>query len=412
MPFVFFMLLIILPAMLVLWAGLWLIPWAGGVQQNRRWILFLLIAAIIILIPMVVLTGRVRYGGVGFLAILMWPALEGVLALLVVQWRAVYSLWRVEKVLLSILLIVLVVLIALTALGEPTYILAILVPPLFLAGAWVIGGRLGLGGLLVASLLVLALQISQAVGLLGGRLYGVPEWLNILRSLTGILSVVLALLLAVILIYRALGEKRPVDKTRRIIYLSLSVLLLLGLAATVVRHGVMVKATAHAAEDHMPFGQVAFAVILGMVLTALLVGRSRRVGLAFAILVPVLIVVSYAAGSSFEPQAVTGARAERIEGAIELYHQETGAYPASLSDLTPGYMPFILGPLTGRGQVWCYQGGSDYYRLGYVFIQRYYEPTLFRPFVEIRVYSSAGQPPDSGWMCDDELLRGEATRGL
>jgi hypothetical protein len=70
------------------------------------------------------------------------------------------------------------------------------------------------------------------------------------------------------------------------------------------------------------------------------------------------------------------------------------------------------GPGGERGQVWCYQGGSDYYRLGYVFIQRYYEPTLFRPFVEIRVYSSAGQPPDSGWMCDDELLRGEATRGL
>jgi hypothetical protein len=34
--------------------------------------------------------------------------------------------------------------------------------------------------------------------------------------------VVFALLLAVILIYRALGEKGPVDKTRRIIYLSLS----------------------------------------------------------------------------------------------------------------------------------------------------------------------------------------------
>jgi lipopolysaccharide export LptBFGC system permease protein LptF len=43
MLFVFFMLLTVLPTMLVLWAGLWLIPWAGGVQQNRRWILFLLI---------------------------------------------------------------------------------------------------------------------------------------------------------------------------------------------------------------------------------------------------------------------------------------------------------------------------------------------------------------------------------
>jgi len=243
----------------------------------------------------------------------------------------------------------LVVLIALTSLGEPSYILAILIPPLFLAGAWIISERLGRGGLLVASLLVLALQISQAVGLLGGRLYGAPDWLKIVSGLAEILIVVFALLLAVILIYRALGEKGPVDKTRRIIYLSLSVLLLLGLAATVVRHGVMVKATAHGAEDHMPFGQVAFAVILGMVLTALLVGRSRRIGLAFTILVPVLIVVSYAAGFLFNPQVVNAARAERIKGAVELYHQETGTYPASLADHTLGYIHVIHGPFTGRG---------------------------------------------------------------
>jgi len=330
---------------------------------------------------MVVLAGRARYGGVGLLAIMLWPALEGVLALLAVQWRSVYSLWRVEKVLLSILLIMLVVLIALTSLGEPSYILAILIPPLFLAGAWIISERLGRGGLLVASLLVLALQISQAVGLLGGRLYGAPDWLKIVSGLAEILIVVFGLLLAAILIYRALGEKRPVDKTRRIIYLSLSVLLLLGLAATVVCHGVMVKATARGAEYHMPFGQVAFAVFLGMVLTALLAGRSRRIGLAFTILVPVLIVVSYVAGFLFKPQVVNAARAERIKRAVELYHQETGTYPASLADLKPGYMHVIHGPLTGRCQVWCYQCGSDYYRLGYVFIQRYYKPTLSKPFV-------------------------------
>jgi hypothetical protein len=71
MPFTFFMLLTILPALLLLWAGLWLNSWAGGVQKNRRWILFLLIAAIIILVPMVVLADRARYGGVGYLAIIL-----------------------------------------------------------------------------------------------------------------------------------------------------------------------------------------------------------------------------------------------------------------------------------------------------------------------------------------------------
>ena len=44
-----------------------------------------------------------------------------------------------------------------------------------------------------------------------------------------------------------------------------------------------------------------------------------------------------------------GLTIERIGGAVERCLQETGAYPASLADLTPGYLPFILGPLRISG---------------------------------------------------------------
>jgi len=41
--------------------------------------------------------------------------------------------------------------------------------------------------------------------------------------------------------------------------------------------------------------------------------------------------------------------------AIENYHQERGSYLTQLGALTPDYLPIIFGPLTRRGQVWCYQ---------------------------------------------------------
>jgi hypothetical protein len=124
-------------------------------------------------------------------------------------------------------------------------------------------------------------------------------------------------------------------------------------------------------------------------------------------LIPVVIAFSYTVGLQFKPQAITAARADRLGRAIEGYFQETGEYPTNLGDLTPSYLLFISGPLTGRGQVWCYQSGPSYYRLGYIFFQRYYkypDDTPFaEPYYEIKVPYAAGQPPAGEWMCDEEL---------
>jgi len=121
-------------------------------------------------------------------------------------------------------------------------------------------------------------------------------------------------------------------------------------------------------------------------------------------------------GWLFEPQTITTARAMDLHKAIEDYHQDTGQYPPDLNALFPDYQLFLLGPLTGRGQVWCYQSGADYYRLGYVLFERYHpyndDTPFYEPYYEIKVPAATGQPPGPAWMCDTELERYKVHGGL
>jgi hypothetical protein len=152
--------------------------------------------------------------------------------------------------------------------------------------------------------------------------------------------------------------------------------------------------------------------MVGLLLTFGFKQRHTRAGPAFSLLVPLLIAVSYSAGWFFDPLAITAKRAEQINQAVLAHHQELNTYPENLSELSPGYIPLILRPLTGRGQVWCYRSGEGYYQLGYVIYQRYYGPTFPEPHSEIQIVDFAGHPPEGNWMCDDELELMKDTGGL
>ena len=336
----------------------------------------------------------------------------GLLALILIQRRAIYAQWQQEKVLITALLGTLLLLIVGTARGEVYYPFVLILPAAFLALVWSLLTRFELGILFGLSLLVLIGKTLEAAGLIGGRqMFSEIEFVWILIPL--IFSwYILSFILPAVLIYRGLRSKDANKSRLTSVCFILAGLLVVGQLATIMRHGVMVNATAHAAEDHLPFGEMLVAVLTGMVLLVVLNGKRRLIGLAFIVVIPVLIASAYAAGWLVDPQAVTLARAERITTALETYQQETGEYPASLRDLTPDYMPFILGPLTGRAQVWCYQSGPEYYRLGYVFIQRYYGPSFPDPHFEIKLHASEGDPPEAGWMCDQELEQAKQTRGL
>jgi len=174
----------------------------------------------------------------------------------------------------------------------------------------------------------------------------------------------------------------------------------------------MVNASGHASEDHIPAGIVGLAVVVGILLAFGLRQRRLGPGLAYMLLMSVVITLAYISAWLVHPLTVTTNRVNRIDQAVERYHQEQGSYPSSLAQLMPDQLLFKLPPLTGRGQVWCYQGGVDYYRLGYAYYQRYYELGSFHPLSEIRIHSAVGQPPEGPWMCDAELEFIQSTGGL
>jgi len=171
----------------------------------------------------------------------------------------------------------------------------------------------------------------------------------------------------------------------------------------------LVEATGRAAEDHLPFGILVLILVAGMLLAGAVERRGRLAGFIYMLVVPALVITGYVSGSLFDPLAITENRASRIAGAIEDYKAKNGSYPHNLDSLQ---MPILLGPLNGRGREWCYEAGADYYRLGYVFFQRYYETTYPFPYYEIKVPYSAGETPPGPWMCDDALSRYKESPGL
>jgi len=101
-------------------------------------------------------------------------------------------------------------------------------------------------------------------------------------------------------------------------------------------------------------------------------------------------------GWSLNAFDLTRSRASHVEQALVRYHQEQGIYPSKLDDLTPRYLLFVPPPLVVRRVGWCYQGGEDFYRLGYVSG----DFTYMNAYFKVEVFSQAGEPPQEGWSCD------------
>jgi len=124
-------------------------------------------------------------------------------------------------------------------------------------------------------------------------------------------------------------------------------------------------------------------------------GMSKTIGYLNLLLIPVLIVIFAQMG---EFRQLTEARAEHVSRAIESYYAQTGQYPEDLRQLTPRYLLSIPAPVIIYGQDWCYNGGKDYYRLGYVDRQHWSDPRLIG-----QIYITKGELPDLPPMCQAEV---------
>ena len=148
------------------------------------------------------------------------------------------------------------------------------------------------------------------------------------------------------------------------------------------------------------------AIASALILSWKLTGRRKLAAILFAVIVPVTMIGAERLGTLDRhgvwgtlPGQVTDARAEKINQSIQRFHDENGAYPQTLSELTPRYLLYIPVPYIIPRQDWCYESGPGYYRLGYVYREMFSLPA------SVHIYSSAGEPPDQAWDCDEEAAK-------
>ena len=157
-------------------------------------------------------------------------------------------------------------------------------------------------------------------------------------------------------------------------------------------------------DDGVRFFLLLIATVITIVSIALIIamissGLQRWLGVPFAGLVFALLYAGVTLfGNRYTNYSVTEKRASRLQSAIENYHTKTGWYPLSLNDLTPGELWRIPLPMIIPDQGWCYEGGSNYYRLGLVYREHWSSP-----YLNVRVYASAGDFPEESWICDQKL---------
>jgi hypothetical protein len=95
---------------------------------------------------------------------------------------------------------------------------------------------------------------------------------------------------------------------------------------------------------------------------------------------------------------LTATRAQRLSQAIEAYHARQGSYPQNLRQLMPRYTLSISEPVILYGEGWCYDGGDQFYRLGYVNRLHWSDPRLIG-----QLHSAQGTAPDLPPICAQEV---------
>jgi hypothetical protein len=149
------------------------------------------------------------------------------------------------------------------------------------------------------------------------------------------------------------------------------------------------------------------ALLSGVTLSITLSGRMKWTGFLYSLLILGVMIAVSARAQGVDFRQLTEERAERVTQAIESYYAQEGHYPQDLGQLTPWYVLSLPGPVIIYGQDWCYDGGDDYYRLGYVYREHWSDPRLIG-----RIYRTKGDVPDLHGMCEEEVTRGRLHKFL
>lgn len=147
------------------------------------------------------------------------------------------------------------------------------------------------------------------------------------------------------------------------------------------------------------------ALIAGVVLAVALPGLAKLVGLVYPLVVMVLMVAVSARAQSVDFRLLTEEHAGQVNRALDSYYAREGRYPRDLAQLTPWYLLALPGSVIIFGQDWCYDGGDDYYRLGYVYREHWSDPRLTG-----RAYQTKGAVPALPGICAKQIAALEELR--
>jgi hypothetical protein len=153
-----------------------------------------------------------------------------------------------------------------------------------------------------------------------------------------------------------------------------------------------------------PFGLfwLIFILLLVVLVWSFLVfgapDRLKPLALSPIVAVPVLVIVCGVVALRTDFRQLTMAHAERVNRAIEAYYDREGHYPDTLRRLTFREASVFPEPIILPGQTWCYDGGADYYRLGYVDRNHWSDPNLFG-----HLHDAEGELPDRPPLCTTEI---------
>lgn len=143
---------------------------------------------------------------------------------------------------------------------------------------------------------------------------------------------------------------------------------------------------------------VPVVLLSGVVLCIVLPGRKKPAGFLYSLLIPALMIGVCARAQSVDLRKLTEARAELVTQGIEKYFVQEGHYPQNLQQLVPWYILSLSTPVIIYGQDWCYQGGEDSYRFGYLDREHWSSPIRFG-----RLYSAQGHSPLKADVCQPAI---------
>ena len=340
---------------------------------------------------------------------LLSPLILGLLALI---FAAILrrSLKLPGNVLWTLLLSLIILGFLLALVLQPSGLFVALLPgALLLAGIWNFSNRRAVFEILLSLLFIIFLGLSSS-GMAEPMFKVLPDWLGLILRPILFIQAGLVVLWAALLSFQAMEDfthqRRKEDQAeiiQRRFYVLLRLGLALGLLVVLLITVFWVSLWDHT-DDGM--GGVWLAITGGLLAVAaggLIVERRRGLlrlqGFLYLLLVPVLLFSAFGIGIKIPYHPISDIHAAIIQKALQSFYAQNARYPGTLEGLVPRQLLWVPSQLILRGEPWCYQGGQDYYRLGDFW------RSSFSSLLEIRVYAAAGNPPEAGWTCQNNLVR-------